>query len=137
VLTSLRGEIDQHVMRSINNANQDIVHRLYDAVSAMANRLYASNNVRMDVADNVRELCGLLPKLNFSNDPQLVHILEQAKRHLAVHTGNDLKESGASLAGGREGQRDRGTDGGLHGRQAAGGHADVGSRAAAAHRSVR
>lgn len=82
VLTSLRGEIDQHVMRSINNANQDIVHRLYDAVSAMANRLYASNNVRMDVADNVRELCGLLPKLNFSNDPQLVHILEQAKRHL-------------------------------------------------------
>ncbi|RQN37237.1 hypothetical protein [Paraburkholderia tropica] len=93
VLTSLRGEIDQHVMRSINNASQDIVHRLYDAVSAMANRLYASNNVRMDVAVNVRELCGLLPKLNFSNDPQLVHILEQAKRHLAVHTGNDLKES--------------------------------------------
>jgi len=45
------------------------------------------------VADNVRELCGLLPKLNFSNDPQLNHILEQARRHLAVHTGNDLKES--------------------------------------------
>ncbi|MFX1670893.1 hypothetical protein PWR63_01055 [Paraburkholderia sp. A2WS-5] len=93
VLTTLRSEIDQHVMRSIEHANQDIVQRLYEAVSAMANRLYAAGNVRIDVADNVRELCGLLPKLNFSNDPQLNHILEQAKRHLAVHTGNDLKES--------------------------------------------
>lgn len=93
VLTSLRGEIDQHVERSIGHANQDIVRRLYDAVSAMANRLYACGNVRIDVADNVRELCGLLPKLNFSDDPQLRHILEQANRHLAVHTGHELKES--------------------------------------------
>jgi hypothetical protein len=49
--------------------------------------------VRLDVANNVRELCALLPKLNFSNDPKLTHILEQAKTHLAVHTGADLKES--------------------------------------------
>lgn len=49
--------------------------------------------MRIDVADNVRDLCGLLPKLNFSNDPQLDHILEQASRHLAVHTGIELKES--------------------------------------------
>jgi len=45
------------------------------------------------VANNVRELCALLPKLNFSNDAKLTHILEQAKTHLAVHSGADLKES--------------------------------------------
>ena len=93
VLTSLRGEIDQHVMTSIHEANNDLVGRLYKAVSKMAERLYASPNVRLDVANNVRELCELLPKLNFSNDPRLKHILDQAKLHLASYSGADLKES--------------------------------------------
>jgi hypothetical protein len=93
VLTSLRNEIDQHVLASVSTANNDLVGRLYEAVSQMASRLYAVGNVRLDVANNVRELCALLPKLNFSNDPRLTHILEQANKHLAVHTGAELKES--------------------------------------------
>lgn len=95
VLTGLRTEIDQHVLTSIATANSDLVGRLYEAVSQMASRLYASGNVRLDVANNVRDLCELLPKLNFSNDPKLTHILEQARTHLAVHTGSDLKLSNA------------------------------------------
>lgn len=93
VLTNLRTEIDQHVFASIQTANNDLVGRLYEAVSMMANRLYSSNNVRLDVANQVRELCDLLPKLNFSDDPKLTHILTQAKTHLATHTGAELKES--------------------------------------------
>ncbi|MBN3785658.1 hypothetical protein [Burkholderia sp. Ac-20353] len=93
VLTSLRTEIDQHAFASIQTANNDLVGRLYEAVSTMANRLYSSNNVRLDVANHVRELCDLLPKLNFTEDPKLAHILTQAKTHLAAHTGADLKES--------------------------------------------
>jgi hypothetical protein len=93
VLTDLRTEIDQHVLASISTANNDLVGRLFEAVSKLADRLYGATNVRLDVTNNVRELCDLLPKLNFSNDPKLNHILEQAKRHLAVHTGADLKES--------------------------------------------
>jgi hypothetical protein len=93
VLTSLRTDIDQHALASIATANNDLIDRLYEAVSQMASRLYATGNVRLDVANNVRELCELLPKLNFSNDPKLAHVLEQAKTHLAVHTGAELKES--------------------------------------------
>jgi hypothetical protein len=93
VLTDLRKDIDQHVMASIATANNDLVGRLFEAVSKMASRLYAQGNVRLDVANNVRELCELLPKLNFSNDPRLTHILEQAKKHLAAYTGAELKES--------------------------------------------
>jgi len=93
VLTGLRTEIDQHVINSISIANNDLVGRLYDAVSNMASRLYSSGNVRLDVANNVRQLCDLLPKLNFTNDPKLNHILEQAKTHLAVHSGAELKDS--------------------------------------------
>ena len=93
VLTDLRSEIDQHVLASISTANNDLVGRLYEAVSKLADRLYGATDVRLGVTNQVRELCELLPKLNFSNDPKLNHILEQAKKHLAVHTGADLKES--------------------------------------------
>lgn len=93
VLADLRSEIDQHVQTSIQTANQDLVGRLYEAVQTMANRLYASTNVRMDVGNHVRELCELLPKLNFSNDPKLAHILQQTKAHLATHSGTELKSS--------------------------------------------
>jgi hypothetical protein len=93
ILTSLRSEIDQHVLKSIADANTDLVGRLYEAVSNLASRLYSAGNVRLDVANQVRELCGLLPKLNFTNDPKLTHILDQARTHLAVHSGTDLKES--------------------------------------------
>lgn len=93
VLSGLRTELDQHVINSIAVANNDLVGRLYEAVSNMASRLYASGNVRLDVANNVRDLCNLLPKLNFTNDPKLNHILDQAKTHLAVHSGAELKDS--------------------------------------------
>ncbi|TCK33378.1 hypothetical protein B0G84_7591 [Paraburkholderia sp. BL8N3] len=93
VLTDLRTEIDQHVLASISTANNDLVGRLYEAVSNLADRLYGVTDVRMGVTNQVRELCELLPKLNFSNDPKLTHILDQAKKHLALHTGADLKES--------------------------------------------
>ena len=93
VLADLRSEIDQHVVASISTANSDLVGRLYEATSKLADRLYAVGNVRLDITNQVRELCELLPKLNFSNDPKLTHILDQAKKHLAVHTGADLKES--------------------------------------------
>ena len=93
VLAGLRTEIDQHALASIQTANRDLVGRLYEAVSTMGNRLYASTNVRLDVANHVRELCELLPKLNFTDDPKLKHILEQAKVHLAAHDGAELKES--------------------------------------------
>jgi hypothetical protein len=93
VLAGLRTEIDQHVLESVSTANNDLVGRLYEAVSKLADRLYGATDVRLGVTNQVRELCELLPKLNFSNDPKLTHILDQAKKHLAVHTGADLKES--------------------------------------------
>lgn len=93
VLFELHSELDQHVLNSISTANHDLVGRLYEAVSQMAARLYSSGNVRLDVANNVRDLCALLPKLNFTNDPNLNFILEQAKTHLAAHSGVELKES--------------------------------------------
>lgn len=95
VLDGLKAQVDQTVLGAVKTANEDLVGRLYEAVEQFANRLYRSDNVRIDVADKVRELSDLLPKLNFSGDPALSAILEDTRQHLACHSGAALKESAA------------------------------------------
>lgn len=93
VLTALRSDIDKHVEFSIRAANRDIVGRLYEAVSKLASTLYLNESPRLGVANNIRALCALLPKLNFSGDPDLNRILEEAQRHFGNLSGVQLKES--------------------------------------------
>lgn len=93
VLDGLKTEMDQRVLGAVKTANDDLVGRLFEAVQHFANRLYGATNVRLDVADKVRELSALLPKLNFSGDPALTRILEDTQQHLARHSGLDLRNS--------------------------------------------
>jgi hypothetical protein len=93
VLTALRSDIDKHVEYSIKAANRDIVGRLYEAVSKLASTLYVNESPRLDVANNIRGLCELLPKLNFSGDPELNRILDETQRHLGTLSGAQLKDS--------------------------------------------
>uniref|UniRef100_UPI003F49963E hypothetical protein n=1 Tax=Cupriavidus necator TaxID=106590 RepID=UPI003F49963E len=93
VLDGLKTEMDQRVLGAVKTANGDLVGRLFEAVQHFANRLYGATNVRLDVADKVRELSALLPKLNFSGDPALTRILEETQQHLARHSGLDLRNS--------------------------------------------
>ncbi|TPQ30624.1 hypothetical protein [Cupriavidus pinatubonensis] len=95
VLDGLRSDMDQRVIGAVKTANDDLVGRLFEAVQHFANRLYGATNVRLDVADKVRELSALLPKLNFSGDPALTRILEDTQQHLARHSGLDLRNSTA------------------------------------------
>ncbi|GLC98127.1 hypothetical protein Tamer19_75360 [Cupriavidus sp. TA19] len=93
VLDGLKTDMDQRVLGAVKTANDDLVGRLFEAVQHFANRLYGATNVRLDVADKVRELSALLPKLNFSGDPALTRILEDTQQHLAGHSGLDLRNS--------------------------------------------
>ncbi|TWG87901.1 hypothetical protein L602_001500000340 [Cupriavidus gilardii J11] len=92
VLQGIRDEMDSRVMSAVKTANNDLVGRLYEAVQHFANRLYGEGNVRLDVADKVRELSALLPKLNFSDDPALAEILAKTRDQLACYTGAQLKD---------------------------------------------
>lgn len=92
VLQGIRNEMDGRVMSAVKTANNDLVGRLYEAVQHFANRLYGEGNVRLDVADKVRELSTLLPKLNFSDDPTLADILAKTQAQLACYTGSQLKD---------------------------------------------
>ncbi|MEW6343088.1 MAG: hypothetical protein AB1704_20695 [Pseudomonadota bacterium] len=98
MLTSLKSDLDKHVEYSIKTANRDLVGRLYEAVSKLAATLYLNDSPRLDVANNVKSLCELLPKLNFSNDPDLNRILDEAKLHLGGLSGADLKQSAFARA---------------------------------------
>ncbi|HVI89411.1 MAG TPA: hypothetical protein VM659_13990 [Dongiaceae bacterium] len=93
VLAGIREEMNGRVMTAVKTANDDLVGRLFEAVQHFANRLYGEGNVRLDVADKVRELSDLLPKLNFSDDPALTAILDRTRQQLACHSGADLKDS--------------------------------------------
>ncbi|MCK4120423.1 hypothetical protein ACI2UK_24365 [Ralstonia nicotianae] len=93
VLAGLKSDMDERVLNAVKTANDDLVGRLYEAVQTFANRLYGSKSIRLGVADKVRELSALLPKLNFTGDPALSSILTQAREHLACYTGAELKES--------------------------------------------
>ncbi|RWA55719.1 hypothetical protein AU476_06340 [Cupriavidus sp. UYMSc13B] len=92
VLRGIRNEMDAKVMSAVKTANNDLVGRLYEAVQHFANRLYGEGNVRLDVADKVRELSTLLPKLNFSDDAVLADILARTQNQLACYTGAQLKD---------------------------------------------
>nr|WP_244222532.1 hypothetical protein [Cupriavidus lacunae] len=93
VLDGLKADIDSRVLGAVKTANDDLVGRLFEAVQHFANRLYGATNVRLDVADKVRELSALLPKLNFSGDPALTHILDETRQHLTAYSGLDLRNS--------------------------------------------
>ena len=92
VLHGIREEMDAKVLGAVKTANNDLVGRLYEAVQHFANRLYGEGNVRLDVADKVRELSALLPRLNFSDDPVLTEILAKTQDQLACYTGAQLKD---------------------------------------------
>ncbi|MGC8213117.1 hypothetical protein [Ralstonia pseudosolanacearum] len=93
VLAGLKADMDERVFSAVKTANEDLVGRLYEAVQHFANRLYGARNVRLGVVDKVRELCDLLPTLNFTQDPALTDILNETRQHLACYTGAELKES--------------------------------------------
>ncbi|SPK77481.1 conserved protein of unknown function (plasmid) [Cupriavidus taiwanensis] len=92
VLHGIREEMDAKVLGAVKTANNDLVSRLYEAVQHFANRLYGEGNVRLDVADKVRELSALLPRLNFSDDPVLTEILAKTQEQLACYTGAQLED---------------------------------------------
>lgn len=92
-LAKLKAALDKDAEESIRNANRDIVGRLYEAVSTLATTLYLNESPRLDVANKVKTLCELLPQLNFSDDPVLNQILEEAQLHLGDLSGAVLKES--------------------------------------------
>jgi hypothetical protein len=82
--------IQQDVERRVKDAEQaalkDVWTRLYDRVKHMAEKLADPKAIFRDsMLENTREICALLPRLNFSDDPNLEAMRQQVEASLIKH----------------------------------------------------
>jgi hypothetical protein len=82
--------IQQDVERRVKDAEQaalkDVWQRLFDRVKHMAEKLADPKAIFRDsMVENAREICALLPRLNFADDPQLESMRQQVEASLLKH----------------------------------------------------
>jgi hypothetical protein len=82
--------IQQDVERRVKDAEQaalkDVWNRLYDRVKHMAEKLADPKAIFRDsMLENTREICALLPRLNFTDDPNLEAMRQQVEASLLKH----------------------------------------------------
>lgn len=85
-LSRIRDDVERRVAESQQAAMQDIWKRLHERVKHMAEKLADPKAIFRDtMIENTRELCALLPRLNFADDPDLEIMRQQVEQSL---TGN-------------------------------------------------
>ena len=71
-LQRIQKDVETRVQDAASNAMQEVWKRLYERVSHMADKLGDPSSIFRDtLVENTVELCALLPKLNFMDDPDL------------------------------------------------------------------
>lgn len=103
----LPSEVVQDIKESITNqmddatgkAMTDLWYRLYDVVTHMADKLAKPNAIFRDsLVENLRDMCDLLPQLNFVGDEDLTSLCDQVKEKLYVHEANSLRNDETTRA---------------------------------------
>jgi hypothetical protein len=68
--------------------------RLYDHVKLMSERLgNMEGRLYESLFDNAVELCRILPRLNFTDDPRLEAMRSEVESKLAHHTKDSVKDN--------------------------------------------
>lgn len=76
----LKTEIEESINERIYHATQNIWERIRDAVSHMYNKLSDEDGkFHSSLVSNVEDLIDLLPRLNFTNDPNITRIVTQMR----------------------------------------------------------
>jgi hypothetical protein len=105
-LTRIQQDVETRVRDASMAAMREVWQRLYDQIVKVAERLEDTNsrNDRFVEAqlDNAREMCSMLPRLNFADDPQLERMRMEIEgklfsHHVTALTGDEqLRRSTAS-----------------------------------------
>lgn len=99
---TLKDQIASTLNEAQSLAMRELWERVSVAVKAMAAKLAAykrdengkaENPFRDSLVENLRDLCTLLPRLNFTNDPRLIAVHRDIESTLLKHTAADLRES--------------------------------------------
>jgi len=85
-LTSIQQDVEKRITEASEMAMADIWQRLYDRVKHMSEKLADPKAIFRDtMVENTRELCALLPRLNFADDPNLESLRQQVEGSLLMH----------------------------------------------------
>lgn len=104
-LSRIQQDVERRVQEASASAMKDVWQRLYDKVKHIEERLANPSAVFRDtMLENARELCELLPRLNFADDPQLEQMRQEVERKLvsyhpdALRNDPDLRRDTAAKA---------------------------------------
>ena len=93
-LTNIQEDVERRVNDAAACAMEDIWQRLYDKVKHMSDKLADPKSIFRDtMIENTRELCALLPRLNFADDPNLETLRQDVEHSLSRHHPEALRNN--------------------------------------------
>jgi len=85
-LSRIQQDVERRVQQAQSTAMQEVWTRLYDRVKHMAEKLADPKAIFRDsMVENAREICAILPRLNFSDDPNLEALRQEVEGKLIKH----------------------------------------------------
>lgn len=85
-LSRIQQDVERRVKDAEHNAMLDVWKRLFDRVKHMAEKLADPKAIFRDsMVENAREICALLPRLNFNDDPNLEALRQEVEGKLIRH----------------------------------------------------
>lgn len=103
-LTRIQQDVERRVKEAEQAALKDVWNRLYERVKHIAEKLADPKAIFRDsMVENAREICALLPRLNFADDPNLEAMRQQVEASLikppeALRNDPDLRRDTAATA---------------------------------------
>ena len=103
-LTRIQQDVERRVKEAEQAALKDVWNRLYERVKHMAEKLSDPKAIFRDsMIENAKEICALLPRLNFADDPNLEAMRQQVEASLikppeALRNDPDLRRDTAATA---------------------------------------
>ena len=89
----IQAEIESRVTEALNNAQNDLYKRLYEAIAHLVERLTTKDAVfRNSIIGNLVELVELIPRLNVTGDIQLDNIRKMVEEKLCHVEPDVLRE---------------------------------------------
>lgn len=91
-LTRIQQDVERRVADAQSTAMKEVWQRLYDRVKHMAEKLADPKAIFRDsLVENAREICAILPRLNFADDPNLESLRQEVEMGISNHHPDALR----------------------------------------------
>ena len=91
-LSRIQNDVEARVQDAAQQAMQEAWQRLYDRVKHMAEKLADPKAIFRDtLIENTKEVCSVLSRLNFADDPDLEALRQQVEGSLANNHPDSLR----------------------------------------------